>query len=91
MAEKTKDTIIYVRQGFLTSLASDAVTFATVAGIIGIGAWLDSSAMQWAGFIMAALIIASRGRTMMDKLRMTPQEAADRLLADFGVTGKPKS
>jgi hypothetical protein len=88
MSEKTKDMVIYVRQNFWQSIASDAVTFSTVAGIIGIGAWLDSSAMQWAGFIMAALLIGSRGKSMMDKLRMTPQQAADRLLAEFGVTGR---
>jgi hypothetical protein len=46
--------------------------------------------MQWLGFIFILLILLSRAATSGHRYRATPQEAADRLFAEYGVKGGPK-
>jgi hypothetical protein len=63
------------------------LALASVVAVIGLGVLLNSEAMQWLGFlcvILSALLLALR----QGKSRVTPQEAADRLLRDFGVVGQ---
>jgi hypothetical protein len=70
---KEQPKILIIHESVKHSLARDAGTFALVVGVIGTGVFLQSSAMQWAGFIMlalAALALASNG----DK-RMTVTQA----------------
>lgn len=57
---------IIIRETVAKSLAIDAGTFALFAGLIGLGVWLDSTAMQWAGFFVAtvtAISLSARPRT----------------------------
>lgn len=84
MSENT-EYIIITDDRLWRSALRDVVTLASVVGIIGIGWFLDSSAMQWAGFVVAALmLIALAGASR--KRRKTPQEAAKYLRDKFGVT-----
>lgn len=62
--------IIVVRETVWESIMSDAITFAMVVGIIGVGVYLNSAAMQWAGFLMlvlAALLRAGGRRDVMTR------------------------
>ena len=85
MTDKTE--MIFLHESVRESLVSDIGTFATLASIIGLGVYLESSAMQWAGFIMVSMgIIGRAARMHKGKVRYTPQEAADYLHETYGVT-----
>ncbi|MEW5729976.1 MAG: hypothetical protein AB1918_19265 [Pseudomonadota bacterium] len=81
MADKVEIIILHetVRQSWLC----DAWTFVVIVAVIGTGWLLGSEAMQWCGFVMLALSSIVRARTHRD--RLTPQQAADRLHATYGV------
>lgn len=79
--------IIFIHESVLGSIASDLVTGAILAGLIGLGVFLESSAMQWAGFLLVGMSIIGRASRMMSgKVRYTPQQAADYLQEKYGVT-----
>jgi hypothetical protein len=79
--------VILLRESLLESVLSDLATLATVVGIIGIGRYLDSAAMQWCGFLMLCVIALGRVGRVAGKGRMAPQAAADLLLEKYGVVG----
>lgn len=60
-----KSKIIIVHESVMQSLVKDAGTFGIAAGLIGLGVFLNSSAMQWFGFLVAAIIIT--GKALRDK------------------------
>lgn len=70
MSEKTA---IILHESTLQSWIRDASTFATFAGLIGIGVYADSGAMQWAGFFIAVMTVFSRAGKHIR--RMTIPEA----------------
>lgn len=74
MSEKTELRFIIIHETPLQSWIRDASTFALFSSLIGVGIALDSSAMQWAGFLVAMVAILSRVGTIKAK-RMTRQEA----------------
>lgn len=82
--DKPKAEIIYVHETFLESLARDAVTFVTLTACIGVGVYLDSTALQWIGGVMAIVMILSRGNLRIK--RGTPQECANWLREKWGVS-----
>lgn len=74
------------------SIKRDVVSFGMLFILIGAGVAMDSSAMQWAGFILGALSIIGRAaRILKSSPRYTPQAAADMLSKDFGVTAGRQS
>ncbi len=77
MADKPKTEVIVVHETVAKSLARDAGTFATVVGIIGVGVWCGSSAMQWVGAIM--LFVAACFYPFTKSKRLTIAEARRRL------------
>lgn len=84
-------SVLMIHERWSESLIKDAGSFATVTGIIGLGWWLGSDAMQWVGFIMVCLVALARLGSMKahsGKWRYTPQEAADYLSATYGVKAK---
>ena len=88
MSDKTE--VIFLHESARDSLVSDIGTFAMLAGLIGLGVYLESSAMQWAGFIMVSIgIIGRAARMSKGKARHTPQEAADYLRETYDVTAEP--
>lgn len=80
------DKIMIFRETTAGSVVSDLFTLFTVAAVIGMGVWLDSSAMQWVGFIMVFVILFSRSTSK--KSTYTPQEAADFIRDEYGVTAE---
>ena len=69
------------------SIISDVSTLITTVFVIGIGVFLGSSAMQWAGFIMLAvtvLVLASGKRSR----GRSPQHLADYLYEEYGVVAQ---
>lgn len=57
----TKEHLIILHsESVLDSWARDASTFALIAATIGLGWFLDSSAMQWLGAVVAFLTICVR-------------------------------
>jgi len=77
--------VILIHETVLQSWVKDIVSFVSLAGIIGLGWWLDSAAMQWAGFILFALSVMGRARKYMVDGVTTPQKAADSLHEKYGV------
>lgn len=79
MSEKQLPTVILIRETWLSSLISDAGTFALFAGLIGLGWLLGSSAMQWSGFVVAAFMTFARAGSRADEYRYTIAQARDKL------------
>lgn len=44
--------LIIHRKGLAQSVMSDVATFTMLLGCIGIGIWVGSAALQWAGFVV---------------------------------------
>lgn len=73
--------IIVIHKTVQQSWLRDASTLALIVTVIGTGWALGSEAMQWCGFVLLALNCIARARSD----RLTPQQAAERLYADYGV------
>ena len=80
MADNNKTTeVILLHESWRESVKSDATTFATIALVIGLGSYLESSAMQWVGFVFVILSVVGRSVRKGNKHRMTVKEARQRL------------
>lgn len=88
MTDKPETTVILIHETILESAARDIISTLTLIVLIGVGVVLKSSAMQWIGFILAALWVIGKTTTVANKYRVTPQGAADVLKEKFGVTAK---
>lgn len=79
-----KRTVIILRESVVGSWLRDAGSVGMAAGLIGVGVWVGSGAMQWFGFLLAGLYIFARGskavnhltipeaRKLLDKLEANP-------------------
>lgn len=59
MSDKHRRQILIISESIPQSLARDAGTFATFVSMIGIGWFIESEAMQWAGAILGFLTTIS--------------------------------
>lgn len=84
MDKPTPIVKICVSKTWHRELWSDICTFGVVAGTFGLGWWLDSSAMQWFGFVLLFVIMIGRANSQIKKF--TPQEAADWLCDEYDVS-----
>jgi hypothetical protein len=75
--ERGKPHVIVVREGAVQSLLKDAGTFVTIVAVIGTGKLLESSAMQWMGFVMLCLFVLSFA--IQEDRQLTVAEARARL------------
>ena len=73
----SKPEIIILHETVLQSWLIDASTLAMFVALIGIGVFLDSSAMQWLGAIIGFLALTSRANS--SKKRMSFDEARKRI------------
>lgn len=48
----TENTIIILKEPLMDSIAADLVTLATFSAMIGLGVYLQSTAMQWTGAVV---------------------------------------
>lgn len=79
--------VMVITESFWESIVRDIVTFAAVVIPIGIGNFVGSSAMEWAGFILTAFFIMGRlARLCKEQTRFSPAEAAAFLRDKYGVT-----
>lgn len=72
----SKPEIIIVHETAMQSYLVDSSTFVLFAALIGLGIFLDSTAMQWVGAIIGFLTIAAKTNRHR---RMTPDEARKRI------------
>jgi len=75
---KPDTQFVVIHETIIKGWIRDASTFAVFAGLISIGIILDSSAMQWAAFFVAIVVIMGRAGAMKIK-RMTRAEAIEYL------------
>lgn len=83
-------TIIYVHETALQSWLRDLGSFCSAVGVIGVGVFLDSDAMQWAGFAMLTVMGMGRASGEYKQWKMTPQQAADAIRDKFGAVAASK-
>jgi hypothetical protein len=74
-----KQTVIIIRETMLEGLVSDLGTVAVFGGLIGVGWFLDSTAMQWGGFVIGCVYLLGRASGMVQKNRMTIAQARKKL------------
>ena len=81
-----KTDIVIIRETTAQSVIRDLVSVTCPAALIGLGVFLDSSAMQWFGFLLSALfLVGVAARILRTSVKMTPQEAADHLKESYGA------
>ncbi len=74
---KERTHIILITESAIQSWARDASTLVMFVALIGIGVWLDSSAMQWMGAVIGFITIATRASKLRQNL--TIEQARRRL------------
>jgi hypothetical protein len=79
MKSDDSDTVILVHETILQSFARDAGTFATIAGLVAVGVFLDSTALQWIGAIMGFCAVIARASGTVQRSRMTVAQARTKL------------
>lgn len=71
-----KDTkVIVLKENVWNSWARDFGTFLTFAGLISIGVYLESSALQWVGALIGFFVIACRSISFFNNHKLTISEA----------------
>lgn len=85
MSEK-KTEIILLHETALQSWIRDASSVVMFIALIGIGVYLDSSAMQWVGAILGFLVIIGKAINHQNNSKMTIHQARERLDA---LEGRP--
>ena len=75
----SEETTIIIHETVWQSYARDAGSFVTIAALIGLGVFLESSAMQWVGAIVAMLALTARAIEQRNVCRMTIPEARKKL------------
>lgn len=83
---ENKDWIVLSSTPLLKFFGRAVITSVSVISIIGVGWYLQSPAMQWAGFGLLALIAIANG--VNPPKNKTPQQAADYLFKEYGVRAK---
>ena len=76
---KQKPEIIIVHERVLESWLRDAGTLATFCALIGIGVYLESSAMQWVGALIGFTIVFLKASRHMGENRYNFDEARKKI------------
>lgn len=79
------NTVIVLRESMWQSIISDTYSAAAIVAVIGVGVVCGSVVMQWAGFVVLALVFSARVSGKKKAATKTPQEAADFLRDTFNV------
>jgi len=81
--EDIKITIIDGRESVIGSLLKDAGTLLLFVGLIGIGVFLDSKAMQWVGAVFGFFVVASKAFGKVEKVSVDEAHSRiDAMLAE---------
>lgn len=81
-----KRIIVTKDETVVQSWARDAGSFALFAALIGLGVVVGSSAMQWAGFVIAWIVLLTKASGVVSKSKFTIDEARkeiDRIEAEM--------
>lgn len=70
---KKEKEIVFVYETFLQSVAADIVTFIMAVSLIGVGVYLESTAMQWMAFVIFFTFMIS----VTTKKRMSREDAIE--------------
>ena len=68
------DKIFVLRESWIESAKRDVTSAICAVAVISPGVLMESSAMQWAGFIMLAIPILSRAAGIRKKAERTPEQ-----------------
>lgn len=71
--------VIIIHETVIQSWVHDASSAVMFVALIGIGVYLQSGAMQWAGAILGFLTISGQASTYINKNKMTVAQARKRL------------
>lgn len=71
--------IIILHETTVQAWVGDASSVVMFVALIGIGVWLDSSAMQWVGAILGFITIIGKAVSRQNKCKMTIAAARVRL------------
>ena len=71
--------VIILHETALQSWARGASSVVMFIALIGIGVYLDSSAMQWVGAILGFLVIIGKTISHQNRSKMTVEQARKRL------------
>ncbi|WP_299949099.1 hypothetical protein [uncultured Ruegeria sp.] len=71
--------IIVVRESWIESAKRDLFSVACAFAIIGPGVLVDSSAMQWFGFLLAMIVIFTRAAGLRKKMTVSLDEAIEQI------------
>lgn len=67
--------IFYVHETTFQSTARDVFTFATFVAVVVAGKYLDSTALEWAGVILAFLSLMGRANGLVKRLTISEVRA----------------
>lgn len=73
---------LYDGADFYTRIAT---SYAVLASLIGVGLWIDSPALQWAGAGMWFIGVFAMASAQIQNTLRSPQQAADYLHVKYGV------
>lgn len=71
--------IIILHETPLGSWIRDASSLALFVSLIGIGVYLDSSAMQWLGAIVGFMVLVGKSINLSNKSKVSFEEARRRI------------
>lgn len=72
---KKETHFIVLRESIAQSWARDAGTFSLFAGLISLGVYVESGAMQWVGAIIGFMVVISRAAGFTKRSEMTREQA----------------
>lgn len=71
--------ILIMREPLWESLAKDTFSCVVLLGLVGVGIWAGSSAMQWAGAVIWMVWMPSKAVSYFNKNKLTIAEARAKL------------
>lgn len=91
MSSETKDKpkVVIIRETIMESVISDGVTFLMAVALVGMGWFIGSTVLEIVGAIVWFAFIVNRANSFYKDKTKTSQQAADWLLKEYGVSGKP--
>jgi phage gp46-like protein len=89
MSEKSSDKdILLLHENLWESVISDLMTMGSLSCVTLLAWWLDSTFLAVFGACLWLIGVMARVHNIAEKRRKTPQEAADYLKREYGVTAK---
>lgn len=88
MAEKKDKDVVIIQETLSESIISDTYSMGSLFLVVLFAWWLDSTFISVFGASIWLLVAISKAYARSERLRKTPQEAADHLKREYGVTAR---